>query len=186
LAVRALPAANVLQSQRVEHEAGGGGGGGGSKIIAGATVCTDIIVLFFDFVCMGTLPVRSNVILADCWEERIVFARDYHPEELLESIAEEAQHRRRRRRRRRRSADDPNSETSLEEEEQDDDPTTCQRTVRRQLAQAMIPGPALVSIAMDRNAFEMRTQQQEAAIRPSAAVGGAPSAAGAAAITGSP
>jgi hypothetical protein len=126
------------------------------------------------------------VILADCWEERIVFARDYHPEELLESIAEDAQHCRRRRRRR-RSADDPKPETSLEEGEGDeDDPTTCQRTVRRQLAQAMIPGPALVSIAMDRNAFEMRTQQHEAAIRPSAAVGGAPSAAGAAAITGSP
>jgi hypothetical protein len=108
-----------------------------------------ILLLFALFgECRGII--RSNVILADCWEERTVCARDYHPADLHEAItAEDA-----RERRQRRPTETPHSEEGVE----GDDPLSCQRTVRRQLAQAMIPGPALVSITMDRSAYRLRTQ----------------------------
>jgi hypothetical protein len=85
--------------------------------------------------------------LADCWEERTVCARDYHPADLHEAIAEDA--------RQRRLTETPRSEGL----EVDDPPLSCQRTVRRQLAQAMIPGPALVSITIDRKAYRLRTSK---------------------------
>jgi hypothetical protein len=89
------------------------------------------------------------VILADCWEERTVCARDYHPADLFEAITEDA-----REPRRRPTDETPHSEQGVEA----DDPLSCHRTVRRQLAQAMIPGPALVSITVDRKAYEVRTR----------------------------
>jgi hypothetical protein len=105
--------------------------------------------------CLGNaavLLIRSNVILADCWEERTVCARDYHPAELLEAITDDA--RERRRQQPQSSTENPHSEEGVEV----DEPLSCQRTVRRQLAQAMIPGPALVSITMDRSAYRLRTR----------------------------
>jgi small nuclear ribonucleoprotein (snRNP)-like protein len=152
-----------------------------SRQLAHAFPCCDIIVflsMIWLFACLAGFlffACRTNIILADCVEERTVRASDYHYRPIGEgsTSAHDSKRGGQGDALGRGATTDANAAAAGNEKEDDDeedavaalrracsgitaDSDPC-RTVKRRLAQAMVPGSKLDSVKMERAVFEACT-----------------------------